>query len=110
MHRNPAEFSKLLDAAALKIEQTDIHPGQAMPGVWRVGGPDSPERLIGMVAADALHRVCQERQLPFEKVLASYAIASKNISIRPKGGPDVMAIRHLRDAAEELRRQARMKV
>lgn len=106
MHqRNPGEFADILDAAVRKIDDTDRHPGQAIPGVWTIGGANTPERVIGLVAAKALHRVCTERGLEFDRVIESYAAVSKNISITPKGGPDVMAKAHLRDAANELRRQ-----
>jgi len=104
---NPSEFADILDAAADIIAAAPQHPGQFHPGVWRIGGENTPERVIGVVAANALAKVCQQRQFELEKVLKSYAETSKNISIKPKGGPDVMAMNHLRDAATELRRIAR---
>lgn len=106
MHKNPTEFANLLDAAADRIEQNNIHPGQAIPGVWTIGGDNTPEKVIGTVAARALLTICKERSLPFEKVMESYVTVSRNISLKAQGGPDVMAKNHLRDAAAELRRQS----
>lgn len=106
MHRNPGEFASILEAAARRIEKKVQHPGQPFPGVWSIGGANKPELVIAAVAAVALQEVCAERNLPFERVMRSYAEVTKNIAIRPKGGPDVMAKNHLLDAAEELRRLA----
>lgn len=96
----------LLDAAATRIEHQDQHPGQMVPNLWAVGGENAPAKLIGMVAAKALAEVCHERGAPFEDTLARYTHAAKHVALTPIGAPDTIAIAHLRDAAQELRRLA----
>jgi hypothetical protein len=104
MHRDSELFAALLTDAATDIERQTKHPGQTIPGVWRLSGEDAPERLIVIIATSALSRVCQRREIDVDQALASYVEVSKNISIKPKGAPDVIAAQHLRDAAEELGR------
>lgn len=107
MHRNPEAFADLLESAADDIGRQERHPGQSLPGVWNVGGANSPEQLIGVVATAALARVCRARDADLDSALASYVEVAKNISVTPQGGPDVMAAQHMRDAAKELRRRGR---
>lgn len=106
MHKNPGAFADLLNAAARRIGEKHLHPGQTLPGVWPLGGEMTPERVIGVVAAKALQEECAARGLSFEAAMESYVEASRNVALRPIGGPDVMARNHLEDAAYELRRQA----
>jgi hypothetical protein len=105
MLSNPGKFADLLEAAAFVIDRQEHHPGQPVPGVWVVGGSNTPERVITNVAASALARVCKTQHVNLEDALASYAEAARGIMIKPKGGPDVMAATHLRDAAYALRRK-----
>jgi hypothetical protein len=104
MHRDPELFAALLSDAASDIERQERHPGQPIPGVWVVGGANSTERLIVVIATAALSRVCRQRGIDIDQALTSYAEVAKNISIVPKGSPDVIAAKHLRDAAAELLR------
>lgn len=107
MHRNPGEFAQLLEAAAEDIGRQTRHPGQIFPGVWPVDSTEhSPERLIGMVAAAALARVCHQQGADLDSALASYVEVSKDVPLVPKGGPDVMAAQHMRDSAAALLVQA----
>lgn len=111
MHRTDSEgFAALLEKAADDIARQPIHPGQTVPGLWKIGGENPPERLIGVIATGALARVARQNDYDLDEVLASYVEVSKNISITPKGAPDTMARTHLLDAAAELRRvgQARL--
>lgn len=111
MHRADAEgFAALLEEAADDIERQPIHPGQMMPGLWKIGGENPPERLIGVIATGALARVSRRHEHDLDVVLASYVEVSKNISITPKGAPDTMARTHLLDAAAELRRVGRARL
>jgi hypothetical protein len=106
MHTDTTTFASLLRDAADDIAKQERHPGQAIPGVWTIGGDYDPERLIVVIATAALMRVCRQRDLDIDRVLVSYVEVSKNISITPKGAPDVIAMQHLRDAADELVRAA----
>jgi hypothetical protein len=101
------KLADALESAASEIEATKQHPGQVVPGVWKVGGANSPERVIGIVVTSALAKVARRRLLDMDTLLSGYLEVSRNISLTPKGGPDVMAAQHLRDAAAELRRVGR---
>lgn len=106
MHNsNPEEFARLLDAAADHVAKQRIHPGQTLPGLWPINkDTHEPARLIGVIVTLALANACRDADCDLTKALESYAEVSKDVTIVPKGGPDVMAAQHLRDAATELRR------
>lgn len=104
MHRQPDVFAALLDAAADDIGSQSIHPGQTIPGVWKLAGEDAVERLIVVIATAALSRVCRAQNVDVARALASYAGVARHVEIVPKGAPDEIATQHLRDAAAELRR------
>lgn len=102
---SPEEFARLLDAAADHVANKRMHPGQTMPGLWPINNDThEPARLIGVIVTLALATVCREVDCDLHAALESYADVTKDIAIVPKGGPDVMAAQHLRDAAAELRR------
>lgn len=101
---DPLTLADVLESAASTIEETKHHPGQVFPGVWKVGGDNAPERVIGVVVTAALAKEAKRRSLELDRLLNGYLDVSRNISLTPRGGPDVMAARHLRDAAAELRR------
>lgn len=104
MNSTPGTYAELLDAAATRIDGQQLHPYQPVPGVWKIGGENAPAKVIGVVAAQALQEVCVERGFAFEDAMESYLKVSRNVALTPKGGPDVIAKTHLRDAAQELRR------
>lgn len=104
MFESPLDVAVLLDTAAAQIIASDEHPGQVFPGVWKIGGENSPERVISVVAASALAKVCAQRGVDLEAILKSYVLISRNVALTPRGAPDTMAATHLRDAATELRR------
>lgn len=101
-----AQYAELFETAAEVIRERKLHPGQPVPGVWAIGGENTPERLIGAVAASALAQVCAGRDVPLEEALKTYAETSHIISLTAKGGPDVIAAKHLRDAAVVLRQRS----
>lgn len=103
-HDNPEEFARLLDAAADHIAKKRMHPGQTLPGLWPINkDTHEPARLIGVIVTLSLATVCRDVDCELQDLLESYAEVSKDIPIVPKGGPDVMAAQHLRDAANALR-------
>lgn len=101
---SPYPFSEVLDRAAADVEAQPCHPGQTLPGVWALGR-SPPETLIGIIASGALIRVC--RQVDYDKsaAISRYLdLAQHHVTLSAGGAPDVMAARHLRDAAEAMRR------
>lgn len=105
MHtRQPEEFARLLDEAADHIARQPIHPGQTLPGLWSLDdASNEPARLIGVIVTLALAHVCKGAGCDLQEALASYAQISHTVPLTAKGGPDVIAAQHLRDAAKALR-------
>jgi hypothetical protein len=106
MHRDATQFADLLESAAQTIETSTKHPGQDVPGLWNLGGANTPERVIGVLAASALAKVARQRGVDLDPVLISYVEVSRNVSLTMRGAPDRIAAQHMRDAAAELRRGA----
>ena len=106
MHtRQPEEFARILDEAADYIARQPIHPGQTVPGLWSLDDDSNePARLLGVIVTLALAHVCRHVDCDLQEALTSYAKVSHTVPLVAKGGPDVMAAQHLRDAAQALRR------
>lgn len=101
-----AQYADLFEAAADVIRKRHRHPGQPVPGVWVIDSEHTPERLIGAVAASALAQACAGANMSIDDALKTYAETSHVISLTAQGGPDVIAAKHLRDAAVVLRQRS----
>lgn len=103
-------YENLFRAAADDVAQQTVHPGQILPGVWKLDERHPPNLVVVSIVAAALARVAEARGLRYEPILRRYVELSPEVPFRPVGAPDLVAKAHLQDvsrlAAERRTREA----